>query len=61
MPTFDFKCKQCGITYDKIAQSSDEVGIDVCPECNASGAQRMWSKPQIKFNCSGWSRKRVIT
>ncbi len=33
MPTYEYKCKECGIVFERFQHFSEEP-IRVCPECN---------------------------
>ncbi len=41
MPIYEFRCKACGLEYERLVFSSSEVAP--CPECDSADAERMMS------------------
>ena len=35
MPTYDYKCTQCGLIFEKLQNISDDP-VTKCPECNGN-------------------------
>lgn len=35
MPTYEYKCEECGIVFDRFQHFSEEP-LRVCPECNGA-------------------------
>lgn len=50
MPTYDYKCNECGITREVIR----EIGDNTEPLCCDKQMARLWSAPAIKFNATGF-------
>jgi putative FmdB family regulatory protein len=47
MPIFDYKCNDCGKTYDvfhKVREVLDDV---VCPHCGSTNHKRLMSIPSV--------------
>ncbi len=42
MPIFDYKCSNCGRSFDTLVRSCDEVVQ--CPDCGSSDVARLLSK-----------------
>ncbi|TFG66069.1 MAG: zinc ribbon domain-containing protein [Gemmatimonadales bacterium] len=42
MPTYEYRCKQCGVEFERIQKMSDPH-VDECPECKGT-VQRLISK-----------------
>ncbi len=52
MPLYEYKCEQCGQSYDRIERAS-EPKDGTCPECGAV-AHRLIGNPALQFKGSGW-------
>ncbi len=52
MPLYEYQCRKCGATIEKIQKFSDEP----LTKCEACGGQleRLLSSPAIQFKGSGW-------
>ena len=53
MPTFDYKCTDCGATYDvfhKVREVEEDI---ICPSCSSHRHMRLMSAPN--FSVSGRS------
>ena len=50
MPTYDYKCNQCGGTRE----IQKDFGDDTEPTCCQATMSRVWSVPAVKFNGSGF-------
>ena len=50
MPTYDYKCEQCGVTIE----FERGFGEDREPTCCQTIMTRVWSAPAVKFNGSGF-------
>ncbi|MGW8319661.1 MAG: FmdB family zinc ribbon protein [Candidatus Promineifilaceae bacterium] len=48
MPIFEFDCKNCGETFDKLVRSSSAISDVTCPSC---------SSPQVKKRLSLFSSR----
>ncbi|MCC6264141.1 MAG: hypothetical protein IT169_11230 [Bryobacterales bacterium] len=54
MPIYEYKCSECGKTYEKRQKFSDPADT-VCQECGKAGAvHRVTSAPALVFKGSGW-------
>ncbi len=52
MPIYDYKCSDCGKTYDvfhKVREIKEDV---VCPTCNSTTHVRLISAPSFSMNGS---------
>ena len=52
MPTYDYRCKECGKVFEVFRRFSELHGKVNCPNCGSEKAQRVFSVPHIE-------RKRV--
>lgn len=52
MPLYEYRCKSCGHTFEKI-QSFSAPEEKECPVCHAE-VERLISAPAIQFKGSGW-------
>ena len=60
MPIFDYRCNDCGTTYDvfhKVREVEEDI---VCPSCKSTNHQRLLSAPNFSVSskaspdfCSG--------
>ncbi|HNZ09376.1 MAG TPA: zinc ribbon domain-containing protein [Bacillota bacterium] len=46
MPIFDFKCENCGYTFETLAKRDEQVN---CPKCNSERTRKLLSK--FGFSC----------
>ena len=54
MPTYDYRCQECGHTFDVFQRMSEDVLTD-CPECGKPGLRRLiGSGAGIIFKGSGF-------
>ena len=47
MPTYDYKCKECGKVFEVFRRFSDYDKEIKCPNCGSDKAERNFSVPQI--------------
>jgi putative FmdB family regulatory protein len=48
MPIYEFKCQECGNTFDELVSISKLDNNDVkCPECDSKNTKRQISAPSI--------------
>ncbi|MBE9502157.1 MAG: zinc ribbon domain-containing protein [Chloroflexi bacterium] len=47
MPTYDYKCKECGKVFEVFRRFSDYDKEIRCPSCGSDKAERIFSVPQI--------------
>lgn len=47
MPTYDYKCKECGKVFEVFRRFSDYDKEMKCPNCGSDKAERIFSVPQI--------------
>jgi putative FmdB family regulatory protein len=52
MPLHEYKCENCGITFEVIQKFSDPA-VETCRNCGGK-VQRLLSAPAIHFKGSGW-------
>ncbi len=52
MPTYEYRCEECGITFERFQKFSDEP-VKICPECNGP-VRRVIYPVGIVFNGSGF-------
>ena len=52
MPLYEYKCKKCGHTFEKIQKFSDKP-VKKCPECGGP-VEQVISAPAVQFKGSGW-------
>ena len=50
MPTYDYKCNECGGTREV----QKDFGDNTDPTCCQLTMSRVWSVPAVKFNGSGF-------
>jgi putative FmdB family regulatory protein len=55
MPTYDYKCTNCGHVVE-VVRGVNEAGPTVCPECGGLLRKQM-SAPAIHFRGTGWAKK----
>ncbi|MBN1103235.1 MAG: zinc ribbon domain-containing protein [Deltaproteobacteria bacterium] len=51
MPIYEFKCNECGKTFEQLVFSSDQGKDILCPSCGAKDTCRLMSA----FSCSSSS------
>jgi putative FmdB family regulatory protein len=52
MPIYEYQCKKCGHTFERIQKFSDRQ-VRTCPECKGR-VERLVNAPAIQFKGSGW-------
>lgn len=52
MPLYEYRCRNCGVNFEKIQKFSDPPVAD-CPACGGR-VERLLSPPAIQFKGSGW-------
>lgn len=52
MPLYEYRCKKCGHTFEKIQQFSDRP-VKKCPKCGGA-VEQLLSAPAVQFKGSGW-------
>ena len=52
MPTYEYKCRDCGHTFD-IVQKMSEDSLTHCPECGGD-LRKVFAAPAISFKGSGF-------
>ena len=53
MPTYDYRCPQCGNDFEKFQKMSDEPGAE-CPSCGAAAERRLSGGAGLLFKGSGF-------
>jgi len=54
MPIFDYRCKQCGHTFDAL-QKLGEAPLRKCPECGKAALEKLVSAPALQVKGNGGS------
>ena len=52
MPLYEYRCTQCGHSYEKIQKLSDTPDT-ACPKCGGK-VERPLSAPALQFKGAGW-------
>lgn len=55
MPIYDYKCAECGSTYDvfhKVREVKEDI---ICPKCNSTEHVRLISAPSVSVKGSSMS------
>jgi putative FmdB family regulatory protein len=52
MPTYEYRCRSCGHTFDVVQAMSDET-LTVCPVCGGE-LRKVFAAPAISFKGSGF-------
>ena len=52
MPLYEYQCKKCKHTFEKIQKFSDPE-IKKCPECGGP-VEKLLSAPAVQFKGTGW-------
>lgn len=52
MPLYEYRCRKCGKTVEKIQKFSDPT-LKTCEDCGGK-LERLLSPPAIQFKGSGW-------
>ena len=53
MPIYEYQCKSCGHTLEKLQKMSDDPLKD-CPECNEPALAKKVSAAGFRLSGSGW-------
>ena len=54
MPTYEYRCPKCGITYGVERSIHAEADAPMCQtNCNTL-MDRVWTSPPVKFNSTGF-------
>lgn len=52
MPIYEYRCKKCHHTFERIQKFSDPH-VKKCPECGGA-VEQVLSAPAVQFKGSGW-------
>jgi putative FmdB family regulatory protein len=52
MPLYEYQCKKCKHTFEKIQSFSDQP-VKKCPKC-AGPVEKLLSAPAVQFKGTGW-------
>lgn len=55
MPIYDYKCNECGKTYDVFHKVREVVDDVVCPSCESKNHTRLLSAPNVSMGSSSSS------
>ena len=53
MPTYEYRCPECGTNFEKFQKMSDEPGAP-CPKCGAAAERRVSGGAGLLFKGSGF-------
>lgn len=53
MPIYEYQCKSCGHSFEKLQKLSDDP-LKTCPECGKSTAERLVSAAGFQLKGTGW-------
>jgi putative FmdB family regulatory protein len=53
MPTYEYRCPECGTDFEKFQKMSDEPGAP-CPQCGAKAERRISGGAGLVFKGSGF-------
>jgi len=53
MPTYEYKCNNCNITYSETRRITEAQILTECPTCDTKLLQR-FSAPAVSFNGKGF-------
>ena len=56
MPIFEYRCKDCGFTFEKIVFGSSDFEIE-CPECHSENVTKLFSP----FSTTGNTKSSAVT
>ena len=55
MPTYRYRCKNCGYDFEQ-EQSFSDAPLTVCPKCGQKMLRKVFSAVPIEFKGSGFYR-----
>ena len=55
MPLYEYRCPDCGQTFDKIVRFSEADQIPTCPNCGEVNSQKLISAGAVIGTSSGGS------
>ena len=53
MPTYEYRCKDCGETLE-VVQSFTDDALTKCPNCRKKALRKVFSPPGVTFKGSGF-------
>ena len=53
MPTYDYKCNDCGYEFEKF-QNMTDTPISICPQCNGTVSRLISSGAGLLFRGNGF-------
>ena len=53
MPTYSYRCADCGHKFD-VRQGINEAKLTVCGECSGALKRLVGAGSMVKFNCGGF-------
>ncbi|MCS6771052.1 MAG: zinc ribbon domain-containing protein [Kiritimatiellae bacterium] len=53
MPTYEYECKKCGVTFEKFQRISEKP-LRRCPECRGSVSRKVGAGAGLLFKGSGF-------
>ncbi|WP_169172639.1 FmdB family zinc ribbon protein [Bifidobacterium oedipodis] len=55
MPTYHYRCKNCGYDFTEVQSFTDDA-ITVCPKCSEEQVHKVYSAVPIEFKGHGFYR-----
>jgi putative FmdB family regulatory protein len=56
LPTHDYTCPLCAITFEAVKRITEDNSIAACPKCGGA-ADKQHGAPALKFIGRGWTPK----
>ncbi len=53
MPIYEYECRECGHSMDRLQKISDDPLTD-CPECGQPKLRKLMSAPRFRLKGAGW-------
>jgi len=53
MPIYEYQCKNCGHSFEKLQKVSDDP-VKICPECGKSSVEKLVSAAGFQLKGTGW-------
>lgn len=61
MPIYEFKCLQCGRTFEKLFIKPDDEADLACPECKSESLERIISKTNYAMGSGQGAKQPKLT
>ena len=53
MPIYEYKCQNCGHSFEVLQRISEEP-LSACPECKKNALKKLVSAPNFRLKGEGW-------